>query len=94
MEWELGEDLALRVPERMASFILPSLLSNKEPREQKQKQTPLKAPPQLRLPNLSRLGWLVWWCSPIDANPIEAKGKKGGNIPIQANPGNSVATVA
>jgi hypothetical protein len=33
-------------------------------------------------------------CSPIEANPIEAKGKKGGNIPIQANPGNSVATFA
>jgi hypothetical protein len=32
--------------------------------------------------------------SPIEANPIEAKGKKGGNIPIQANPGNSVATFA
>jgi hypothetical protein len=27
-------------------------------------------------------------------SPIEAKGKKGGNIPIQANPGNSVATFA
>jgi hypothetical protein len=34
------------------------------------------------------------WLSPIEANPIEAKGKKGGNIPIQANPGSSVATFA
>jgi hypothetical protein len=33
-------------------------------------------------------------CSPIEANPIEAKGQKGGNIPIQANPGSSVATFA
>jgi hypothetical protein len=34
------------------------------------------------------------WCSLIEANPIEAKGKKGGNILIQVNPGNSVATFA
>ncbi len=31
--------------------------------------------------------------APVEANPIEAKGKnKGGNIPIQANPRNSVVT--
>jgi hypothetical protein len=30
--------------------------------------------------------------APIEANPIEAKGKKGGNIPIQANPRSSVVT--
>jgi hypothetical protein len=33
-----------------------------------------------------------WRLAPIEANPIEAKGKKGGNIPIQANPRNSVVT--
>ncbi len=30
--------------------------------------------------------------APIEANPIEAKGKKRGNIPIQANPRNSAVT--
>jgi hypothetical protein len=30
--------------------------------------------------------------APIEANPIEAKGKKWENIPIQANPRNSVVT--
>jgi hypothetical protein len=31
--------------------------------------------------------------APIEADPIQAKGKKGGNIPIQANPRNSVVTL-
>jgi hypothetical protein len=30
--------------------------------------------------------------APIEANPIEAKGKKGGNISIRANLRNSVVT--
>ncbi len=32
--------------------------------------------------------------APIEANPIEAKGKKGGNIPIQANPRNCEAMLS
>jgi hypothetical protein len=38
------------------------------------------------------LGTTLNRLAPIEANPIEAKGKKWVNIPIQANPRNSVVT--